>query len=269
MASLPRACTYPSTDLARRAVIRCGPTLGAMVPNGDSPGQSLHDRRVTAALAGHSGDQQAAITSTLDPDPSVRLLGFGALARLEILSTQLALTGLADPDSRVVRRVIEAVARLHPVSPESEGPNTEMKGSIDPIDDRLVELLAGADDVIAEVAAWALGERYQQCDVDAVNDPESQQACLTPRSVVDALRAAATGHTDALVRESSAAALGAIGDGLDAILKATTDKATVRRRAVLALASFDGAEVNAALERARNDRDWQVRQAAEDLLRDG
>jgi HEAT repeat protein len=92
---------------------------------------------------------------------------------------------------------------------------------------------------------------------------------LTPRSVVDALRSAATGHTDALVRESSAAALGAIGDGLDAILKATTDKATVRRRAVLALASFDGAEVNAALERARNDRDWQVRQAAEDLLRDG
>ncbi len=39
----------------------------------------------------------------------------------------------------------------------------------------------------------------------------------------------------------------------------------MRRRAVLALAPFDGPEVDAALERAGRDRDWQVRQAAEDL----
>ncbi|MFP3906108.1 MAG: hypothetical protein ACLFWR_03700, partial [Acidimicrobiales bacterium] len=50
------------------------------------------------------------------------------------------------------------------------------------------------------------------------------------------------------------------------ILAATTDIATVRRRAVIALAPFEGPEVDAALERARTDRDWQVRQAAEDLL---
>jgi HEAT repeat protein len=41
----------------------------------------------------------------------------------------------------------------------------------------------------------------------------------------------------------------------------------VRRRAVLALAPFGGAEVEAALARARTDRDWQVRQAAEDIGR--
>jgi hypothetical protein len=35
---------------------------------------------------------------------------------------------------------------------------------------------------------------------------------------------------------------------------------------VLALAPFDGDEVDAALQRALDDRDWQVRQAAEDLL---
>jgi HEAT repeat protein len=40
----------------------------------------------------------------------------------------------------------------------------------------------------------------------------------------------------------------------------------VRRRAVLALAPFDGPEVTAALARAATDPDWQVRQAAEDLL---
>jgi len=63
------------------------------------------------------------------------------------------------------------------------------------------------------------------------------------------------------------AALGAIGDeeGLAAVLTATRDRATVRRRAVLALAAFSGPEVDEALERAAEDRDWQVRQAAEDL----
>jgi hypothetical protein len=34
----------------------------------------------------------------------------------------------------------------------------------------------------------------------------------------------------------------------------------------VALAGFDGPEVDAALAKAANDRDWQVRQAAEDLL---
>ncbi|MDP9440891.1 MAG: HEAT repeat domain-containing protein, partial [Actinomycetota bacterium] len=74
-------------------------------------------------------------------------------------------------------------------------------------------------------------------------------------------------HPDALCREAAVAALGAIGDpaGVPAILAATTDKPAVRRRAVLALAPFDGPEVEAALQRALTDRDWQVRQAAEDL----
>jgi hypothetical protein len=40
----------------------------------------------------------------------------------------------------------------------------------------------------------------------------------------------------------------------------------VRRRAVIALAPFAGPDVDAALAAASQDRDWQVRQAAEDLL---
>ena len=71
------------------------------------------------------------------------------------------------------------------------------------------------------------------------------------------------------MRESAVAALGAIGDerGLAAIIAACDDKPAVRRRAVLALAPFDGDEVDATIERALADRDWQVRQAAEDLRR--
>jgi HEAT repeat protein len=65
------------------------------------------------------------------------------------------------------------------------------------------------------------------------------------------------------------AALGSIGDeaGLPAIIAALGDRPAVRRRAVIALAPFEGPEVSEALHRALDDRDWQVRQAAEDQLR--
>ena len=54
---------------------------------------------------------------------------------------------------------------------------------------------------------------------------------------------------------------------LAAILHAAArDKPAVRRRAVIALAPFEGPEVDAAIAAALQDRDWQVRQAAEDLL---
>ena len=115
-------------------------------------------------------------------------------------------------------------------------------------------VIAGLDDAepqVIETAAWTAGERERATD-----------------AVIERLVALTTGHDDALVREASVAALGAIGDhaGLARSWGRRTDKATVRRRAVLALAPFEGPEVDAALETARTDRDWQVRQAAEDLL---
>ena len=54
--------------------------------------------------------------------------------------------------------------------------------------------------------------------------------------------------------------------GLSAVLAACRDKPAIRRRAVLALAAFEGPEVDAALQAALEDKDWQTRQAAEDLL---
>ncbi len=139
-----------------------------------------------------------------------------------------------DPSAVVRSRAAEVAARWPGDAPPS-----------------LLGLLDDEDPAVVEVASWAAGERVP---------PE-------PASV-SALTAIATGHDDALCREAAVAALGAIGDpaGLPAILAATRDRATVRRRAVIALAPFDGPEVDAALESARTDRDWQVRQAAEDLL---
>jgi HEAT repeat protein len=107
---------------------------------------------------------------------------------------------------------------------------------------------------VLEVAAWAFGERV---DVDD--------------AVLERLIELAGAATEPLVRESAVAALGAIGDdrALPAILAACSDKPAVRRRAVLALAPFEGAEVEVTLRRALEDRDWQVRQAAQDLLEAG
>jgi HEAT repeat protein len=190
-------------------------------------------RRRAVALAGHQGDEPAARAALVDPDPAVRATALGALERLGRLGADDLAAALADPDPGVRRRACEAVA----ARPGDDGVT-------------LLPALADPDATVAEVAAWASGER---------TPPEV--------GVVAVLAALTTGHDDALVREAAVAALGAIGDeaGLPAILAAVGDKATVRRRAVLALAPFEGDEVDAALLKARDDRDWQVRQAAEDL----
>jgi len=117
---------------------------------------------------------------------------------------------------------------------------------------RLLALLDDADATVLEAAAWALGELGRPARA---------------AGAVPALSRVATDHDDPIAREAAVAALGALGDpaALPAILTACTDKPAVRRRAVLALAPFEGPEVDAALDTALKDRDWQTRQAAEDL----
>jgi HEAT repeat protein len=206
-----------------------GRPAGAGAAEGEERGPPA--RRRQAALAGHEGDEEGARRHLADSDPGVRATALGALGRLGALEAADLESAFADPAAAVRRRAAELAARR-------PGPS-------------LLPMLADDDPAVVEAAAWACGERSE-----------------APAEVLAALGRLAAGHDDPLCRESAVAALGALGDpaGLPAILAATTDRAPVRRRAVIALAPFDGPEVDEALRRAATDRDWQVRQAAEDLL---
>ena len=192
--------------------------------------QDARDRRKAAAIAGFTGDLDSITRGLADPDHRVRAAALRSADRLAQIPDGALSSALDDPHPYVRITALELVAPL----------------SAPPIG----HLLDDSDERVIEQAAWACGERPHQ--------PET-----TAR-----LSQLAQSHDDPLVRESAVAALGAIGhdDGLSAILAATSDKPAVRRRAVLSLSAFDGPEVDAAWERARTDRDRQVRDAVDELL---
>ena len=215
------------------------PPSGAGAAGGDAehpatePGdQSVTDRRRASALAGHTGDADHARAALTDPHPSVRSTALGALERLGVLTDRHLRAAGADPDPSVRRRAVE-LAATHP----GVG---------------IAHALHDGDASVVEMGAWSAGERG---DADVVE-------------TLAALASSTSGHPDPLCREAAVAALGAIGDatGLPAVIRALEDKPAVRRRAAVALAAFEGPEVDAALRRCLSDRDWQVRQVAEDLL---
>jgi HEAT repeat protein len=186
-------------------------------------------------LAGHTGAVAVARAGLAHDDPQVRAAALGALARCGAIRAGVLVTALGDADPGVRRRAAEEAGRL---ADAAVGP-------------ALVAGLADAVDGVVEAAAHALGE---------LPDPDP--------AWIDALAALVTSHPEVVVRETAVAALGSAGldEGRAAVLAATTDVATVRRRAVLALAAFDGDDVEATLVRLSEDRDRQVRQSAEDLL---
>lgn len=221
-------------------------------------------------VAGHAGDHHVVRAAGHDPDGGVRAAVLGARSRLGDMGPGDLVEALHDTDVRVRRRAIELVARIPP-SPPVPGVGDELDETI--VAAARVRWTASPDEV--ELASWCLGERHARPDDPEPMAPSHEaEPAGVPRSAPDAVLAllidAALTHPDALCREAAVAALGSIGDrrGLPAILRGCSDKATVRRRAVVALAPFEGPEVDAALRLAATDRDWQVRQIAEDLLAD-
>ena len=202
------------------------------------------ERAAAAAAAGLRPVQATTLDALArlvrdDADPRVRAAALGALARQPDPPPGAWARAADDPDPSVRRRAADVA------------PGFAQSGAR--IADGLVVLLDDREVPVAEAAAWALGE---------LGD-----AAVAAGAVAHLVRLAGA-HGDPLVREAAVAALGALGDdgGREVVLAACRDKPAIRRRAVLALAAFEGPEVDAALQAALEDKDWQTRQAAEDLL---
>ena len=235
------------------------------------PEQALGNaaRRRASAIAGHTGDELAARAALRDPAHEVRASALGALARIGVLSPDEVSGALVDPAPEVRRRACDLAGRLQFVE----------------LAPQLTEALADAANAVTEAACYALGEleglRSEDAGVEGSPDGGSSSASSLSASslsasppasaeavaAVRALGTIATSHPEPLCREAAVAALGSLRvvAGLPAVLAALDDKPAVRRRAVVALAGFDGPVVDAALAKAAEDVDWQVRQVAEDL----
>ena len=201
----------------------------------DAPSAQASAR--AAAVARSTDATELAASAAEDPDPRVRAVAIAALVRTAPRRTSAPVWRrvVADPAASVRRRAAEVAPVL--------GRSASCAA--------LLTLLADDDAWVAEAAAYAIGEHP-----------------APTRRAFEATSRAATGHRDPLVREAAVAALGAQGDPdtLPAVLAACEDRPAIRRRAVLALAAFDAPEVETRLHSALTDPDWQVRQAAEDLL---
>lgn len=194
----------------------------------DSKGNNTSERLgiVTSPYRGNPEPARLALSSE---DPKLRSSAILALHRLGKLVPEDLERALADPDPRVRRRAAELAPAYPYVS--------------------LTATLSDVEPLVVEMCLWALGEREEASDLQIVIE-------------------IARSHPESLVREAAVAAIGAIGDeaGKAAVIEALADKPNVRRRAAVALATFDGEDITNALRTAARDRDWQTRQIAEDLL---
>lgn len=196
---------------------------------------TLPERRtalVRASFADDDASARLALVSLTANDPRERVLALRAATRRELPGLDwLAL--LADVDASVRREALVAIA-------DGRGDDAALAAA--------VGLLGDDDPLVAEHAVFALGERRYG-------------PALTH------LMRVARYHEDARCREAAVAALGVLGDdrAVDVVIGALDDKPAVRRRAVVALANFEGSHVDAALARARDDHDWQTRAAVAQL----
>ena len=204
-----------------------------------SPGGS---RRVAVIAAGGSRRQVdvALVDEALrDPIAAVRATALGARAQQGRLDAPSLVTAMADPSPAVRRRAAQLAG--------------SWQGRSDALTGKLIDSLGDEDPLFVIAVLVALADRQAMAAITAVS-------------------AVARTSSEPLVIEEAIATLGALGDpeGLAIILAVLpTAKAPLRRRCVAALGAFEGVEVEAALDKLSEDRDWQVRQAVAMLRRDG
>ncbi len=231
---------------------------GGDPPAASSASPSATARRRVAVLAGHRGDEDEARRLLEDEDPTVRAAALGALGRLGRLDPSALGRALQDADPLVRRRACRLAWQAGVA---------ERRIQRDLIVS-LVACLGDPDPLVGEEAAWALGELIGEPAEEDGHNPAAGPPPALRSDVVTALVVVARDPSDPRRQETAVAALGAIGDpeGLPAVLEALGGRPPLRRRAAVALAGFDDPVVEEALRRCLEDRDWQVREVAEELL---
>jgi len=199
--------------------------------------ESIEESLLRAGFALGEDYSNVLCTNLQSAIPRHRILALRGMVRQDLVTSSDWLRALRDEDVHVRREALNQIAHA-------------------PLDDELVfgalmKCLDDDDALVVDGAVFALGEHLY---VEAV-----EKLCDI-----------ATTHEDARCRESAIAALGALGDdrARAAILGALDDKPPVRRRAIVALSNFEGPDIDEALTRAGQDRDWQVRAAVNQLGRD-
>ena len=217
-------------------------TLKKHVHEGDPPSKEVAERRRRAILARHENselDESEIIGFLNDTAAVVREAALATVVKLNLDAEKHIVNAFNDDDHGVRKRAIELVI--------------DLSDNQDYISKILV-LLDDSSTFVVETVCWVIGEIGNNYENVA--------------EVVSKVSQIALNHDDSLCREAAVACLGSLGhiDGLATLLRVLDDKPNVRRRATLALAPFEGPEVEEALKRKLKDRDLQTRQAAEDLL---
>ena len=199
--------------------------------------ESIEETLLRAGFALGENYAEVLRTNLRSPVPRHRVLALRGSVRQNLATPDDWRSALSDADVHVRREALNQIAHV--------------TFDDDAVFAALVHCLDDDDALVVDGALFALGEHLY---VGAV-----EKMCVI-----------ATSHEDARCRESAIAALGAIGDdrARPAILAALNDKPPVRRRAIVALSNFEGPDIDEALARASEDRDWQVRAAVNQLGRD-
>ena len=219
----------PSDTRARGGSHGAGKKFDTSISDAVKTTKEEQNRRVSAITCGFRHDEHSARVFLSDVSPKVRSAALGALARMERATQQDVINALRDKAAEVRRAACELATQL---------PSVELRALLEDPDPRVVE-----------ACAFALGE----CEIS---------------EAVPALISVVKDHGDPLCRETAVAALGNIGDDRSrgTIINALNDSVQIRRRALIALANFSGEDVRQAIQDRLTDRDWQVRQAAEDVI---
>jgi HEAT repeat protein len=199
--------------------------------------EPFENELLRASFATSEESAAVLVEGLASPLVRVRVLALRGLVRRSLMNEERWRLVLGDHDVEVRRDALEQLAHA---------PLEDVT-----VLDVVVALLNDDDALVVDGAAFALGEHLYVASVE--------QLCVV-----------ATDHEDARCRESAIAALGALGDdrGRSTILASLKDKPAIRRRAIVALSNFEGPDIDAALDEAGEDRDWQVRSAVTQLRSD-